>query len=52
MEARNTRRSDELEPTLCALLDHVAVELAHEYMRLMEAAAEGATQPKVQGGQR
>ena len=29
-----------LEPDIAALLDHVAVELAAEYVRLMEAAAE------------
>lgn len=29
-----------LDPNLCGLLDHIAVELAEEYIRLMEAAAE------------
>ena len=29
-----------LDPNLCSLLDHIAVELAEEYVRLMEAAAD------------
>lgn len=29
-----------LEPDISALLDHIAVELAAEYVRLMEAAAD------------
>jgi hypothetical protein len=32
-------RVERLEPGLRALLDHVAAELAHEYIQLMEAAA-------------
>jgi hypothetical protein len=32
--------ADEIEPSIRALLDHIAVELAEEYVRLMEAAAE------------
>jgi hypothetical protein len=28
------------DPTLTTLLDHLAVELAHEYVRLMERAAQ------------
>ena len=31
---------DSIEPSIRDLLDHVAVELAAEYVRLMEAAAE------------
>jgi hypothetical protein len=33
---------DRLDVTLRQLLDHVAVELAHEYIRLMETAAEAS----------
>jgi hypothetical protein len=29
----------EIEPSVRSLLDHIAVELAEEYVRLMEAAA-------------
>jgi hypothetical protein len=29
-----------LDPNLRGLLDHIAIELAEEYIRLMEAAAE------------
>ena len=29
----------EIEPNIRSLLDHIAVELAEEYVRLMEAAA-------------
>jgi hypothetical protein len=32
-----------LDPNLRALLDHIAVELAEEYVRLMEAAANAET---------
>lgn len=32
-------RAERLDSALCALLDHVAAELAQEYIRLMEAAA-------------
>jgi len=31
-------RVERLDPGLRALLDHVAAELAHEYIQLMEAA--------------
>jgi len=31
---------DEPDVALRELLDHIAIELAHEYIRLMEAAAE------------
>jgi len=31
---------DNIEPNIRELLDHIAVELAAEYVRLMEAAAE------------
>jgi hypothetical protein len=34
-----------LDPNLRALLDHVAAELATEYIRLMEAAAEASPEP-------
>lgn len=50
MEATKARRSQELEPALRALLDHIAVELAHEYVRLMEAAAKKEN-PRVRGGE-
>jgi hypothetical protein len=32
---------EHLDASLRELLDHVAVELAHEYIRLMETAAQG-----------
>jgi len=32
----------EFDPNLCVLLDHLATELATEYIRLMEANAEPA----------
>jgi hypothetical protein len=32
-------RIERLDPGLRSLLDHVAAELAHEYIQLMEAAA-------------
>jgi hypothetical protein len=35
----------ELDPNLRALLDHVAAELATEYIRLMEAASEASAEP-------
>jgi hypothetical protein len=35
----------QVDPDLRALLDHVAAELATEYIRLMEAAAEPSTEP-------
>jgi hypothetical protein len=38
-EAAEVAESDLLNPKLRDLLDHIAVELAHEYIRLMEAAA-------------
>jgi hypothetical protein len=40
-------RSQQLQlgPDLRALLDHVAEELATEYIRLMEAAADPSTEP-------
>jgi hypothetical protein len=34
-----------MDPTLRALLDHVAAELAAEYIRLMEAAADANPEP-------
>jgi hypothetical protein len=37
--ARDQPPGNELDPALRALLDHVAVELAEEYVRLMEEAA-------------
>jgi hypothetical protein len=39
----------QLEVSLRELLDHVAVELAHEYVRLMETAAE--VDPECVGGE-
>lgn len=42
-EATQTLRDQpdsHLDPDVRALLDHIAVELAAEYVRLMEAAAE------------
>ena len=57
MLARETPNVDQaaasapmLDPKLCSLLDHIAVELAEEYVRLMEAAADaelGAPGPSV-----
>jgi hypothetical protein len=38
--------SDQCELSIRELLDHIAVELAHEYIRLMEAAAEAETRPE------
>jgi hypothetical protein len=35
----------ELDPNLRALLDHLAAELATEYIRLMEVAAEADSEP-------
>ncbi len=35
---KQPRPAERLDPDLRALLDHVAVELAEEYIRLMEAA--------------
>jgi hypothetical protein len=35
-------QQDRLDPNLRALLDHAAAELATEYIRLMEAAAEAS----------
>lgn len=35
-----SRRADEIDPDLRNLLDHIAVELAEDYIRLMEAAAQ------------
>ena len=32
-----------VDPDLCSLLDHIAAELAQEYIRLMEAAANEQT---------
>ena len=41
------RQAHEFDPHMRSLLDHVAVELAAEYVRLMEAAAEAeATRPR------
>lgn len=36
----SSRSSSEFEPGIKELLDHIAVELAAEYVRLMEAAAD------------
>jgi hypothetical protein len=36
------KRSALLDPAVTELLDHIAVELAAEYVRLMETAAEAA----------
>ena len=33
------RESDEIAPNVRSLLDHIAVELAREYVRLMEESA-------------
>lgn len=38
-EDQELARAKQLDPALRALLDHVAAELAREYIRLMEAAA-------------
>jgi hypothetical protein len=37
---------ERLDPNLRALLDHVAAELATEYIRLIEAAAEASPGPQ------
>lgn len=37
---RDQEHSSLLDPKVRALLDHIAAELAAEYVRLMEAAAE------------
>lgn len=50
VEPLKTRRSQELEPALRALLDLIAAEVAHEYVRLMEAAA-GKDNPATHGGE-
>jgi hypothetical protein len=39
VEAAEVALSDLLNPKVRDLLDHIAAELAHEYVRLMEAAA-------------
>lgn len=38
-EDHNLARVEHIDAGLRALLDHVAAELAHEYIQLMEAAA-------------
>jgi hypothetical protein len=38
-ESAEIAESDLLNPKVRDLLDHVAAELAHEYIRLIEAAA-------------
>ena len=43
MATSPTPTTDQPELSIRALLDHVAVELAQEYIRLMEAAAEAET---------
>lgn len=43
--ASRDRGQQQLDPKLRALLDHMAAELATEYIRLMEAAAEGSREP-------
>lgn len=44
MGAVDPQPSSGIESGLRALLDHIAVELAHEYVRLMEEAAKEETQ--------
>jgi hypothetical protein len=44
-EDNQPARAESLDPALCALLDHVAAELAQEYIRLMEAAASSEAAP-------
>jgi len=45
--AAKTREVDvSLEPAVARLLDHLAVELAEEYIRLMEAAAADESAPR------
>lgn len=41
--ARTRDQVQQLDPNLRSLLDHIAVELAQEYIRLMEVAAEAET---------
>jgi hypothetical protein len=43
--AQDPAQQLQLDPNLRALLDHVAAELATEYIRLMEAAAERDAEP-------
>jgi hypothetical protein len=38
--AAEPRYAEQIDPNLRELLEHIAVELAEEYVRLMEAAAE------------
>lgn len=44
-DAPDGGRQERLDPNLRTLLDHVAAELATEYIRLMEAAAEASPEP-------
>jgi hypothetical protein len=44
-DAPDGGQQERLDPNLRALLDHVAAELATEYIRLMEAAAEADPEP-------
>jgi hypothetical protein len=37
--------ADQPELSIRGLLDHIAAELAHGYVRLMEAAADAETKP-------
>ncbi len=46
-ETRDPHNADRLDPDLRALFDHIAVELAGEYVRLMDIAA-GADGPTTQ----
>jgi hypothetical protein len=46
-ETEEVAGADALDPDLRALLDHIAVELAAEYVRLMEATV---TAEEVPGG--
>jgi hypothetical protein len=44
-DAPNKGQQERLDPNLRALLDHLAAELATEYIRLMEAAAQASPEP-------
>jgi hypothetical protein len=44
--ASHPNETDECGLTIRELLDHIAVELAHEYVRLMEAAAQAGSDDK------
>ena len=44
-DAPDVAQQEQFDPNLRALLDHLAAELATEYIRLMEAAADASPEP-------